>query len=67
MPAPSAPAHEQMCEWFLLCENPATREIMHPIIGAVPTCERCATIALTDKTTLNTHSAAVSSSPEPTP
>lgn len=30
------------CEWFALCENPATGTIDHPILGPVPTCDRCA-------------------------
>lgn len=32
----------QVCEWFALCENPATGTTPHPILGAVPTCDRCA-------------------------
>lgn len=30
-----------MCEWFALCDNEATTEMPHPILGAVPICERC--------------------------
>lgn len=30
------------CEWFGTCENPAVTHIPHPILGAVPTCQRCA-------------------------
>lgn len=33
------------CEWFALCENPATHFEAHTILGAVPCCERCASIA----------------------
>lgn len=29
------------CQWFVLCSNPATALVAHPIIGAVPTCQRC--------------------------
>lgn len=29
------------CEAFLLCKNPATTSFEHPIIGTVPSCERC--------------------------
>ena len=29
------------CEWFLLCENPATTTMHHPILGDVPICQRC--------------------------
>lgn len=32
----------KICQWFLLCENEATTTLYHPILGAVPTCERCA-------------------------
>jgi hypothetical protein len=31
----------QRCEWFLLCTNPATGHTPHPVLGAVPTCNRC--------------------------
>jgi hypothetical protein len=31
-----------ICEWFLLCDNPADGVVVHPIIGQVPTCNRCA-------------------------
>ena len=30
------------CRWFLACDNPATTMVSHPIMGAVPTCARCA-------------------------
>lgn len=26
---------EPMCEWFLLCENPATGVLEHPVLGDV--------------------------------
>ena len=29
------------CEWFLLCENPATGTLRHEILGSVPVCDRC--------------------------
>ncbi len=29
------------CQWFLLCENPATTVRPHPILGNVPICDRC--------------------------
>jgi len=31
----------QLCEWFALCTNPATKTRPHPILGAVPICDRC--------------------------
>jgi hypothetical protein len=31
-----------LCEWFALCDRPATGTTPHPILGAVPTCDRCA-------------------------
>lgn len=30
-----------VCGWFAGCDNPATGETPHPIIGAVPTCDAC--------------------------
>lgn len=30
-----------MCEWFARCENEAAGIVRHPILGPVPTCERC--------------------------
>ena len=33
------------CEWFALCGNVPTQMVPHPILGAVPTCDRCATRA----------------------
>lgn len=30
------------CQWFAKCTNVATRTVKHPILGEVPTCERCA-------------------------
>ena len=31
----------ESCKWFLLCENSATGTTPHPILGEVPTCDRC--------------------------
>lgn len=33
---------DTICEWFLLCTNRANGTVKHPILGAVPTCKRCA-------------------------
>lgn len=30
-----------LCEWFLLCDHPADGFVQHPVLGYVPTCERC--------------------------
>jgi hypothetical protein len=30
-----------LCHWFALCENVADGTVWHPILGSVPTCERC--------------------------
>jgi hypothetical protein len=30
-----------VCQWFALCDNPATHDEPHPILGTVPTCDRC--------------------------
>lgn len=29
------------CRWFLKCKNPVTGTTPHPILGDVPTCDRC--------------------------
>jgi hypothetical protein len=31
----------ELCEWFLLCENPATMTRPHPILGDVKICADC--------------------------
>ncbi len=36
---------QQMCEWFQGCKNPATGQTPHPVLGQVPTCDRCAKFA----------------------
>lgn len=30
-----------MCQWFALCDRQATGTTPHPILGDVPTCDRC--------------------------
>ncbi len=30
-----------MCQWFAGCRNVATGETAHPVLGDVPTCDRC--------------------------
>lgn len=32
---------EAVCAWFALCTNPANGLRDHPILGPVPTCQRC--------------------------
>lgn len=32
----------ELCEWFALCDRPATTYVQHPVLGAVPCCQRCA-------------------------
>lgn len=36
----STPSTE--CEWFAFCQNPAAGNVAHPVLGQVPTCQRCA-------------------------
>ena len=31
----------EMCKWFALCDHPATQTRKHPVLGAVPICDRC--------------------------
>jgi len=42
----------QRCEWFLLCTNPATGTTPHPILGDVPTCDRCHKFATDEERTV---------------
>lgn len=35
-------ARTVVCQWFALCDHPATQGIAHPTLGNVPTCDRCA-------------------------
>jgi len=30
------------CAWFALCPSPAAGTVKHPVLGEVPTCQRCA-------------------------
>lgn len=30
-----------VCRWFALCDHQATSTMPHPILGAVPICDRC--------------------------
>ncbi len=39
---PKMDAETMTCEWFALCTNEATGMYEHPILGAVPICQRCA-------------------------
>jgi hypothetical protein len=34
-----------ICQWFAGCGRPATGTTHHPILGDVPTCDRCAEFA----------------------
>lgn len=31
-----------ICQWFLLCPNPADGLVEHPVLVEVPCCDRCA-------------------------
>lgn len=33
--------HGKRCRWFLRCTNTATGSTHHPVLGSVPTCDRC--------------------------
>lgn len=30
-----------LCEWFALCTREAAGTVYHPVLGDVPTCDRC--------------------------
>lgn len=30
-----------MCDWYALCDNAPVGVVDHPILGKVPTCQRC--------------------------
>lgn len=34
-----------ICQWFALCDREATQSVPHPVLGDVPTCDRCASFA----------------------
>lgn len=38
------PIELSTCRWFAACENPATHEREHPVLGRVPICDRCADV-----------------------
>ncbi|WAB10154.1 hypothetical protein SEA_GRAVAILLIA_45 [Mycobacterium phage Gravaillia] len=38
---PVAELLEVMCAWFALCDQTAVALEPHPVLGAVPICERC--------------------------
>lgn len=33
--------NEAVCAWFAICTNPANGLRSHPVLGDVPTCQRC--------------------------
>lgn len=39
-------APEQVCQWFALCDRPATQVVAHPVLDLVPACDRCAARAV---------------------
>lgn len=39
-----------ICQWYVLCGDPATTTQSHPILGNVPICDRCK--AIYDKLTV---------------
>lgn len=32
-----------VCQWFALCDHPATGTMTHPVLGEVHICDRCRT------------------------
>lgn len=53
---------EQMCEWFARCGRTATGTTPHPILGEVPTCDRCAEFARREDHTVQSDEDAVRAS-----
>jgi hypothetical protein len=39
--ATDAQPQPEVCQWFALCDHPATQTRKHPILGNVPICDRC--------------------------
>jgi hypothetical protein len=37
--------NDSVCQWFAGCGRPATGTTPHPILGDVPTCDRCSEFA----------------------
>lgn len=35
------PGGAMRCEWFALCDHEAVGHVIHPVLGPVPTCQRC--------------------------
>lgn len=35
------PRRATTCEWFALCDNPATNIVSHPILGPLRVCDTC--------------------------
>jgi hypothetical protein len=33
--------YQLRCQWFALCDHEATVQVRHPVLGLVPTCDRC--------------------------
>lgn len=31
-----------ICEWYAFCDHVAAGVVVHPVLGEVPCCERCA-------------------------
>lgn len=40
-------ANTASCQWFAKCTNYATCNTPHPVLGNVPTCDRCHKFATT--------------------
>jgi hypothetical protein len=34
----------ETCQWFLRCDRVADGTVDHPVLGPVPTCNRCAEV-----------------------
>lgn len=35
------PACVPLCQWWAMCDQPATHTLAHPVLGQVPICDRC--------------------------
>lgn len=40
---------ERVCRWLARCKNIATQDLHHPVLGAVPACDRCVDLVTAER------------------